>query len=313
MKRFHKVCGWTAPALIGTIVLVTGQVRATVLLNDTWTDSSRTETNLPDESAVYVSHPNTEASPGRAVISPGAFTYDVDTASTTRLHTYLAPQGSPASVNVGEQLIATIDFTTGTLINSTSRNFRVGLFSHPSNVHVNVDGAGDTGGAGDPWNNAQGYAAFMFLTGSPGTTQLFQIGKRTASGSGNLMGSTGDYTQAASGGGIAAAASNTAYSLVITMDRVAIDQMNVTYTLSSGESILATQTVVDHLDGGSSNLGAGAPYTSFDMLAFRFSGTGAGVGEDITFNRFHVQLVPEPASMAVLALSCLTLLRRRRA
>lgn len=294
--RFRAVVGRRF-ALAAAIVIVacSPSFAATILLNDTWADGSRTETNLPNESAVYASVA------GAVTMGTGSLAYTQDT-SSRRLHTYFAPDGSPATLNVGDKLITTIEFTSGTLDNSTGRNFRVGLFSTPA-AHVTVDSTNDSGGAGNPWQSASGYAANFFLTSAPGTTQLFQIGKRTNIGGGNLLGSTGDYAQNATGGGVVAAASNTDYTLTIELSRTAVDEMDVTYTLADATGVLATQTATDTATMFGSAANATLPYTAFDMIAFRFSST-AGVSDVVTFKRFQVEhvAIPEPAAIVLLGL-----------
>jgi hypothetical protein len=302
--------GWrcTAAAAMTVVGLAAGSASANVvLLNDTFADGSRTETNLPNESAVYASHPDA------VTMGPGSLSYSQST-SSQRLHTYFAPVGNPVSVGVGEQLLAEIDFyARDGLGTSTSRNFRVGLFHDPDGTHVTTDGYNDAGGSGNPWANAEGYSAFFPLSSSPGTTNLFQIGKRTVTDGSqtSLMGAGAAWTQASAGGGVVTAALNNLYTLAIELDRISTDQMNVTYTLSDASGVLATQTVVDSTDA-SSHLGIGAPYVNFDMLAFRFSAAN-GTADRLEFTRFHVEHIPEPAALSLVGLAGLMLGRRRRA
>jgi hypothetical protein len=127
------------------------------------------------------------------------------------LHTHFAAAGSPANIAVGQTLTATINFfARDGLGASTSRNFRVGLFRDPDGTQVAADGYNDAGGSGNPWANAQGYAAFFPLSTTPGTTQLFQIQKRTVTDGSqtSLLGAGAAYTAAPSGGGVVTAALN---------------------------------------------------------------------------------------------------------
>jgi hypothetical protein len=297
----------TALALLAGLLVPAATSSAVVLLNDTWADGSRAETNLPNESAVYAS------SAADVTVGVGSLSY-TQTTSSRRIHTHFAPAGSPVTVGVGEQLLATVEFLgrdgMGT---SVSRNFRAGLFRDPDGTQVTADGYNDSGNS--TWPNAEGYAAFFPLSTAPGSTQLFQIGKRTVTDGTqtSLLGAGGAYTQATSGGGVVTAALDTLYTLTMELDRVSTNQMNVTYSLADSSGVLATQTVVDSTNGGGedpSQLGPGAPYISFDTLAFRFSAAD-GTANRLEFRRFQVELIPEPASLALLGVGGLALLRRR--
>ena len=103
------------------VIATAGVCSAQVLLYDTFADGSRGQTNLPTESAVW-------ASGATAVtMGPGSLAYAQST-SSRRLWTYFAPNGSPVSLGIGEQLIATIEFTPrGGLYDVNNKNFRFGF------------------------------------------------------------------------------------------------------------------------------------------------------------------------------------------
>jgi hypothetical protein len=292
-----------AVVALGAMIIMPAPVRAAVLLDDTFADGSRTETSLPTQSAVYVS------SAADVTVGVNSLSYTQST-SSRRMHTHFAAAGSPVTVGVGEQLVATVQFYgRDGMTAATNRNFRVGLFYDPDGTQVTADNYNDSGNS--TWPNAQGYAAFFPLSTDPGTTQLFQIQKRTVTDGSvtSLLGSGGAYTAAPSGGGVVTAALDTLYTLTITLDRVASDQMNITYALADPSSVLASQTVTDSPVGG--QLGAAAPYVTFDTLAFRFSLADATANR-LEFTRLKVELIPEPASLSLIGLGVTGLLRRRR-
>jgi hypothetical protein len=295
-------------AALAATTLAASAPAATILLNDTWTDGQRTQTNLPNESAVFVS------AAASTSVAAGSLSYTQSTGSQ-RLITYFAGAGSPVSVPVGQALKATVSFfARDGLGTSVSRNFRVGLYRDPDGTQVAVDGFNDAGGSGNPWGNAEGYAGLFPLSTTAGTTQLFQIQKRTlVDGSQtSLMGAGAAYTAGPAGGGIVTAALNNLYTLTFTLNRVAAAQMNVTATLADSSGTLANLTTINTTDG-TSQLGTGAPYTAFDMLSFRFSAAD-GTANRLEFTRIKVELIPEPASLGLLGLAgaALAVFRRRR-
>jgi PEP-CTERM motif len=281
----------------------------TVLLDETWADGTRTDTSLPNESAVYASAASS------ATTTVGSLAYAQGTGSQ-RLATYFAPNGSPIQLGVGEVLKATIDFVPKTMLyDVTSRNFRVGLFHDPTNSQISADGFNDAGGSGNPWEDAEGYAIFMPLTtGVSGNTGPFQINKRTVlSGNTSLLGSGGAYTTSNGSGTEVVWSLDKTYTLMFQICRVSDTQTDLMASLMDGATLLSSHTVSD--DG--STFGSAAPYNDFDLLAFRFS-SASGTADVLDFRRFRIETgakVPEPATGTMLGLSGAALaglLRRRR-
>jgi hypothetical protein len=294
----------TCLVALGVALATTSASQAALLLDDTWADGSRAETNLPNESATWVGIPS---GGGAVTVSPGALSM-TQSGSSQKLWTFFAPDGSPAELQVGQQLRATIEFVPKVqLYNTTSRNFRMGLFHDPTNSQIQADVNSDGGGSGNPWQDSTGYAVLMPLTSGPSTTQQFQIGKRTNLANTSLLGSTSAYTLATSGGGEVTHALDTLYTLVFELDFVSSAQMDITATLSDNTGILAQQSVSD--DGAT--LGAAAPYSLFDQLFFRFS-SASGTADELEFRRFRVEIIPEPASLLLLGLGGLALVMARR-
>lgn len=276
-----------------------------VLLNDTWADGSRSETSLPNESAVWVSHP------AGVTVSPGSLLYDQTASSgSQKLWTYFTPDGSPISVGVGQQLITTIDFTPKVaLYDNSSRSFRFGLFNDPTDPQVLEDLNSDGGGTGAPWTDATGYGVQLALSTGVSASTDANVGKRTDQSNSSLMGSSGAWTFS-SGGDPIVNSLDTLYTMTFTLDRVAADQMNLTFSIADSGGVISTYSVSDD-PNGSATLGTGPLATDFDQLFFRFS-NNTSTADAIEFSRFKVELVPEPSTLALAGLMALGLVGYRR-
>jgi hypothetical protein len=271
---------------------------AEVILYDTFADGDRTDTDLPYESAFWAS------SAGDVTTTAGNVRLTMAD-SSRRMHTYFAPAGSPVSLNVGEKLIATINFIPeGGFVDSTSRNFRFGLFY--DDEQYAKDGVGDSG-INNGWYDATGYNVQFSLSSST-TTAKARVGKRTAlDGSYSLLGSDSAYTYAPNGDPVTNLSLNTVYTVQMILDYQAVDLMQVTFNFLQGSSILALASLTD--DGA---FGGQPIYTNFDLLQFRLSKVD-GTAEVINFQSIMIEhVVPEPATMVLLGLGGLLTIRRKR-
>ncbi|WP_428938651.1 PEP-CTERM sorting domain-containing protein [Fontivita pretiosa] len=300
-----------------------------VLLNDSFTDGSRLETNLPNESAVYVGVSGSDG--GSFSVVPGALQNIMGTSSRKNWTYFTAdlsvpdgnqPHNAVTQLNVGEILNASMSFRlpNGATNNpgSAGRDFRFGIFHDPTDPRVQVDVNSDGGGGTAPWTDALGYAVQIPLNSNPtNTTALFQVGKRTTSNT-SLLGSGGAYTFAPTGGAPVAVAANTEYTLELSLSVVSSSQLDVTASLRQGSTVLSTYTVSDTGTAfGGTAIGSGllpgsqGIYLNFDQLFFRMSSNTTASQVDIT--NFRVELIPEPASLGLIGLAGLALGRRRRA
>ena len=306
--------------------------RAAVLLDDSWADGSRAESNLPTESAVHAGISSTSTPPSSIATTTGKISL-TQGSSSSKIWTYytsnasapngLQPHNSVTSLGVGDKLTASISFTIPSAIvsnvSSAPRNFRFGVFFDPTDSRVQTDVNSDGGGGTNPWTDATGYGVLIPLNSNPtNSTSLFQIGKRTTSNS-SLLGSTGAYTLASSGGAPLGAQSNTPYTMQLVLDRISAGQLDVTARMLSGATLLSTQTVSDlGTSFGGANIGAGllpgsqSVYTNFDQLFFRLSGNTEISQVDFTNFKIELASVPEPASLAVLMCALLLAGPRRR-
>jgi hypothetical protein len=286
--------------LILMICLISSMSSAVVLLDDTWADGSRAETNLPTESATWISDDALVA------VTPGSLAYTQDTGSN-RMWTYFTADGSPASLGVGHKLIASAQFTPTGLYTSDAENFRMGVYHDPTSPQVLLDSNDDGGGTGDPWSDSEGYGVRVVLSNGAGDNP--QVGKRVYNygTSTSLLGSSGDYEWLSSGPDVENMTDGTLYTASLTMERLGINEMNVTFALSDAGGDLTTLTLND--DG---TFGGMPIFTNFDHFFFRFS-KAEGTADVLDFSRLTVEhIVPEPASMALLGLGGLFAIRRKR-
>jgi hypothetical protein len=215
-------------------------------------------------------------------------------------------------------MLMSVSFQVQGVTATTGKNFRFGLFFDPTDARVQSDTNSDGGGGTAPWTDATGYCIQLPLT-SASNSSPFQLGKRTISNS-SLLGSTGAYTLAPTGGQLYSMANNTTYTLQMLLNVVSASQLDVTARLLQGSTVLASQTVSDLGTSFGGTAVSGSPalpgntsiYTKFDQLFFRNS--DATQASSISFSNWRVEIVPEPTSVVLFGLggACLTCLRRRQ-
>jgi hypothetical protein len=305
--------------------------RATILLNDSLADGTRTSTNLPTESPDYVGISN--GSGGSATTTAGKLAF-VQGTSSEKLWTYWTSDGSAPNTSqpqnavtqlvTGETLTASMTFsipdTIAGSVSTPSRDLHIGLFWDPGNARVESDVNSDGGGNTNPWTDALGYAVTIPINSTKTTsTNELQLEKRTISNS-SLLGSAGAYTAASAAGSVFAWQENTAYTVQMSMKMVSTSEMDVTASILNGATVLSTVTDDDLgtsfggvSTSGGTLTGSNAIYTNFDQMFFRMN-SDAEAGE-FDFSNFSVALtpVPEPASIGGIAIGLgLTMLRKNR-
>jgi hypothetical protein len=308
-------------------ILAASLCQASTLLNDSWTDGDRTNTALPNDSATYVGASTSDG--GSVTVVPGALQNLMGT-SSRKNWTYFTsdlanpdgnqPHNAVTHLSTGDKLVASLTFTlpNGATSASTSKDFRFGLFFDPTDPRVQTDVNSDGGGGTSPWADATGYALQMPLNGTATNASPFQIVKRTTSNT-SLLGSSGAFTNAPTGGSVYSNAANTSYTVSLALNMVSASQMDVTASLSQGATVLATQTVSDlgATFGGNAVAAGGLPgsqglYQDFDHLFFRMSSNTETPEIDFTNWKVELTSVPEPASLSVIGLGGIALLGRRR-
>jgi len=336
-RRLGKNLSVATSAMLGLALCGSG-ASAAVLLNDTWADGNRNSTNLPTDSPTWIGQ---SAGNGSNSVSAGSLNFLLPT-NSAKIWEYFTsdasapdanqPHNSVAQLTAGQTLTASVQFKLpqGAVANSTARDFRFGLFLDPTDARVQADTNSDSGGATNPWGDAQGYDVQFPMSSTANNATPFQIGKRTSSANTGLMSSGSSYTfPTANGGQAYALVANTLYTARLLLTEVSSTQLDVTaQLLDNTNTVISSYTVSDlgTTFGGTAINGTGVPnnnqiYTNFDQLALRISANGEtvhdGVNPDLVFTNFAVdQSVtppsPEPGSMSLLAIGGLMALRRGR-
>lgn len=277
--------------LFASVVLGTNPAGAAqVLLDDTWADGDRTETNLPEESAWYA---NTAGIPGVPTLSAitnaligNVRMFETNTSSRLWL-TYFTPAGSPAELALGETLRVSVTFSASkvTLAPEISRGLRIGLFnfSEPGSTRVSDDGFSTGSGTAAPGANVSGYllnlnVAQLFTVNSP-----LQIMKRVDIANVNLMGASGVYSTLSSGGGDVGTpgfSNDVPYTLEFSVRRNE-SSVDITTTFSDPHGWSISHTATDLID----------PNFRFDALAIRPNSV-VDTADAFTFARCKAELIP---------------------
>jgi pectate lyase len=249
---------------------------ATVLLDDTFADGTFNNTSLPTDAAWFAS------SGGSLTAVPGAMTLSMGTSAILGVSYFTTNASSPASLNVGDTLLATITFTfNGVAPLNSSQGFRIGLFDFGSN-RVSADfSSSSSQGA-----NVPGYALFQTMGVVFNNATPMDIRKRTTLTDTSLLGTSGDWTSLTTGpgntNGFSGFTSGTQYTLQLSLQRTDVNSMLVTETwlnLANGATLSTSVT-----DTGATNF-------NFDGLAIRPQ-TAATSSTNIVFNEVRVELVP---------------------
>jgi hypothetical protein len=306
-----------------------------VLLNDTWADADRTNTNLPSDSPTYIGQ---SVDNGSNSVTAGSLNFNLPT-NSLKIWTHFTSDNTPpdgnqphnavTSLAVGDMLTAEATFrlpTGASTTAGTGKNFRFGIFHDPTDPRVQVDVNSDAGGTGSPWTDALGYMVQLPLHGASSGENPLLIGKRTTSNS-SLAGSSGAYTLAPTGGSAYSLSPDTVYTVQLMLNRVSAAQLDVTASVKQGDTVLSTVTASDTGTAfGGTAVGSGllpgsqSVYTNFDHFFIRNSNSeqvNPQPNGDLRFTNFRVdhKPIPEPASAALAWLSALSMLayaRRRR-
>lgn len=210
-----------------------------------------------------------------------------------KLWTYFRPEDNPVTLGVGERLIATIEFAPrGALYDNSIHGFRFGLFNDPTNNHILTYVDKDSGGKTDPWTDATGYGVQIALSRGPTKKAKPNVGKRTDLTYTSLMGSVNAWTFSG-GGDPVITVLDTRYTLTLMLDRIAEDQMQVTFTMADADGVITSHTILDD-PSVTGEFGSGPIATDFDQLFLRFS-TADSTADSLEFYRFAIEYIQNEA------------------
>jgi hypothetical protein len=217
--------------------------------------------------------------------------------------TYFTPEAAPVTLAQGETLRVTWQFSlTNVNTLNTSQNFRLAVVDSPSASRISANGT--------PANAAYtGYAMFMNMGQTLGNSNPFRLMERDGSTAALLSASTPPWNPLANGAtsGNDGYDSGATYTFVMDLTRNSLDQLEILSTMSGtgldGDGVAQVAFTDTTPNGGS---------FSFDTFTIRNTGATT-TAELFDTSLFKVEvIVPEPASVALLAVGGLSMLRRRR-
>ncbi|MEM7576241.1 MAG: PEP-CTERM sorting domain-containing protein [Planctomycetota bacterium] len=293
-------------SFLGTGLLVTafatGSASAVTVFDDSFADGDLAKTGALDTNWW------TSSSSSGIEIAPNAL--GLVTGSSGRgIHTVFATQ---TLANIGDKLTATYTFTTPATVGSGSSSaFRVGLFDTLGRAGLDANVSASSSSPNDLYgnvaNSVAGLPGYMFdMDVNTGSDDINFREHNVGSATGRLMATTGSssFSNISPSGpdGVYSFAANTQYTGSFSIERISATEVELTGTIGG-----ATHTVTDVFD--SAEIGMLAFHANSNQ--FGSSNSAGDPDNGLTFSNINVEFIPEPASMSLLALGGLAMLRRR--
>src|SRR5678816_4364753 len=118
------------------LIVLTADSHGAIFVDDTWADGSRTNQNLPIESAWF-----TTSAANMAAYTNMLSITNLPT-SSGQWSTYFTSPGNPVHLAVGETMTVTLAFkVTGSAVTNNSQNFRIGLYDSSAGTRLAADGS----------------------------------------------------------------------------------------------------------------------------------------------------------------------------
>ncbi|MDR3460674.1 MAG: immunoglobulin domain-containing protein [Verrucomicrobiae bacterium] len=280
--------------LLAVMIVVS---RATVLVNDTWQDGTRTDPAAPvysENGTDTDGDGNLESawfsSSGSALTVPAPSDLRaVQPTTSLSSTTYFTPEGSEVNlVNAGDELKITWVFTPTTVSSAnSSQGLPVAVVNTPSGSRLTSDSS--------PPNAAYaGYAMFMNIGQTLGGSTPFQLMKRAVPGTSSaLLSSSGSWTALANGvaGGVHGFDGGTQYTFTMTFTRNASSGLDITATMTGGTYNNTGTGTVAFTDTTPNSF-------AFDTFAMRPSGSASTAAQWDT-SLFKVELITANTAPAI--------------
>jgi hypothetical protein len=284
-------------AFFATLVVLYASANAVTIVHDTFADGDRTNQDLANNSLALF-----KTRSGTTVASiVGSVTFNpTNAAGADMFYGHFTDSGAPVTLGVGDTLTFSLTMSfTG--LAAASNSLRFGLFDSLGTRQT----ADLTGGANNTnFTNDTGYALFTALNSAPATGNAFTLNERTTFTNGNLFGSSSDFTTVGSTGTpFQALSDGQDYVLTYSIFRQTDTDTVLSAGISGGALSNYSHMVTD----------TSTPQTSFDYFAFRIPGNTFAT--NITFKDINVTTtiaVPEPSTLALLAMPMMALFARRK-
>ena len=167
---------------------------AAICLDDTWADGTRTDQNLPEESAWFAS------SGSQLTAATNVMTLTIGSGSVMAITYFTSNAGSPVQLDLGDTLTVSLAMQfSGVASPNTSQGWRLALcdFADSTTPRLTADSYSTSSqGAG-----VQGYALFQNMGTTFRNASPMDIRKRTDISSSELLSATGAWTSLAAGPG----------------------------------------------------------------------------------------------------------------
>ena len=280
--------------------------RATVLVNDTWLDGTRTDPAAPtysefgtdsdldgDLESVWYNGGGATFAP----VGPGGPLRLDSTADMTQQNsftTYFAAEATPVTLAVGQTLKVTWVFTP-TDVNSTDtgQSLKIGIINSPPTGRISSD-------ISPPADAYSGYASFINMTSANlANANPFQLRERsTPALAGSQLSNAGVWAGLANGAttGNPGFTSGTQYTYTFEATRMPADELDIVMRLAGtgldGDGLAEVLFTDTTPNGGS---------FTFDTFAIR-STRATQTARIFDTSLVRVEVVPEPASIVMLGL-----------